>query len=295
MRLWPFGTPKTPGFGLHRDFYLSVLSGVAALPSPREVVNPKGEAHAVSGYIAPIVEAKDPRLLEQPMERGVYVVTSLDKKTVLQLMVISREEANFDPEALTRTQSQILTDPEVVLRLRSTWSLLQFRVVTHDPMVVASLDFLLDLCVRLSDRTQGLLADPLARRYLLPHQIRESQRTPGQIDAREHVGISMNGSNIHTAGLRKFDMPELEIGDVPSSLERVAGCLLISIAQAALKGDLPRPGQRVGSADASLELVEGGHDRKRWEGIPCLDLIPSRNTDIGQALSAWATENGILN
>lgn len=285
MRPWQFSKPKTPGFGLSREFYVSILSSRPTLPAPREVLTPKGEAGSVVGLIAPVSGDTDKERLARPMERGAYAVTSMDRKTVLQLLVVSKEEAFFDPGPIVSSPLAATLPAETLSRIRGTWTLIQIRPVTHDPTVYPSLELLQSLCVRLAELTEGVVADPVARRYLLPSEVRLPQRSDPKVDAREHVTpqfrLTTTGLHAFTAGLRKFGLPELELSGLLEEDQVRAGSLLLSIAQAALLGRIPRSGDRVGE----FEIREGGFDRGLWDGIDVYELLPPTAKTASEALA----------
>src|SRR5688572_11612277 len=141
MRGWPFGKPKTPGFGISKAYYLSVLSAKATLPQIVEVVNPKGSDGAVEGFGAPLMTDSTKDDLQKPMSRGAYAIASKDRKTVLKLIVVPKEEAGFDPDAFLRSPQAAALPQDMANRIRATWSLLQLTFESHDPMVYPALDF----------------------------------------------------------------------------------------------------------------------------------------------------------
>lgn len=286
MRLWS-SKPKTPGFGLASDFYLSVLAATARLPAILEVANPEGRDGAVVGFGVPLGSTQSKEALSHPLQRGGYALATKDRKTVLKLLVLSKEEAGYDPAPVVDSPLAATMDPEVVARLRATWTLLQLTFGSHDPTVYPSLDFLLDVAVRLGGLVEGVVADPVAESYRLPDRIRQRPRLDARVDAREHVSIRVvpqrMGFWAHTLGLRKFAMPEIEVYNVPPDLEAQVGVVLMGIAQGALLGEIPRPGLGFGSAKNPLVAHVGGHDRGRWEGISVLELLPEKGS-VGDAV-----------
>ncbi len=290
LDIWPFGKPRTPGFGISRDYYLSVLVGVARLPSVIEVINPRGDGGAVAGFGAPLQGEANKELLIRPMERGIYALASPDRKTMLRMMVLPKEEAGFQGEAYLASAEGTGSSTELASRIRATWTLAQLTFEAHDPMVYASLRFLLSCAKRLAELTDGVIADPLSRVYKLPSDIYNSDPP----DVRDLVSVHMldtdNQAAVYTLGLLKFALPELEVNDVPMGLKGPAEGLLLSLSQRILQGDLLEVGDKVGPKQARLDVVPGGLDRSRWEGIPCLELLPEKG-DIGSALSAWSSNS----
>lgn len=294
MKFLKFAKPKNPGFGIDKNFYLSVLSGQAVLPSVAQVAHPKGEGGAVPAFGVPLNARADKQDLSRPMERGQYALASLDRKTVLRLRVLSREEAGFDPTYVARSPLASAMPPETLLRLKSTWHVLQLSVESHDAEVYPALDLILAVVSRLADCTDGVVADPFAQRYLLPSEVRQVPRADPRVDAREHVVVrfepSREGNHAYTLGLQKFGMAEYEVYRLDDSDAPLAELFLMGLAQSALLGSAATAGSRVGSASKPFEVRAGGLDRGQWEGIPCLELLPPTGTDASAALMAWRDE-----
>jgi hypothetical protein len=294
MRAFQFSRPKGPGFGIQRNFYLSVLSSRPVMPSILQVINPQGAVGAVTGFGAPLTPGATKESLSQPLGRGAYALATKDRKTVLKMLVLSKEEAGFDPEPFVRSSLAQDLDSELVTRVRATWIVAQLTFESHDPTVYPALDFVLSVARRMGELTDGVVADPVSQRYLLPEQVAHPLRFAPEVDARDFVSVAQrtrpDGLHIFTLGLQKFGLPELEIigltpGDVPA-----AETLLISLAQVSLLGQGPKSGDKVGAADMPFELREGGFDPALWEGIPCLELLPPTTHTAGEALAAWRAE-----
>ncbi|RYG26656.1 hypothetical protein EON82_02515 [bacterium] len=284
-----FRRPKGPGFGIDAGFYLSVLSTRVPMPTIRQVVNPKGDGGAVVGFGVPL-GANEKQALDRPMERGVYAVASKDRKTVLKMRVLSKEEAGFDPEAFLRSPLAAGLDSELLVRLKATWTVAQLTFESHDPDVYPAIDFLLDVAGRLAHLSDGAVADPLSRRYLLPHELRQRVRLDPKVDARETVAVDRRGpagrESAATHGLMKFGMPEFEIENLLPDEVGLAGRFLVACAQSALLGDPPKSGDRYGAPNALFEAREGGFDPS-WQGMPVLELLPPTQLTAGEALRAW--------
>ncbi len=284
-----FRRPKGPGFGIQSSFYLSVLSTRVPMPPIRELVNPKGSDGAVVGFGVPL-GADEKTALDRPMERGVYAIATRERKTVLQMKVLSREEAGFDPEPFLRSPLAVGLDPELLVRLRATWTVAQLTFKSHDPDVYPALDFLLDLAARLAYLSDGAVADPLSRRYLLPQEVRQAVRLDPKVDAREVVAVDRRGQpgreHVATHGMIKFDLPEMEIENLLPDEVPLAGRFLIACAQNALMGDLATSGDRYGAPEALFEAREGGFDPV-WKGVSVLELLPPTHLTAGEALRAW--------
>ncbi len=291
MRPWQFSKPKNPGFGISREFYVSVLSTRSVLPSLLELVSPDGANGSVVGFGVPLAEGKSKDALHQPLERGRYAIFSKDKKTCLDVMALSAQEAGFDPEAFARTSMAQALDPEVLTRVRGAWTLLQFRFQSHDAMVYPALDFLQDLCDRLATLCEGVVADPLAAKYRLPGTWRMPERLDPRVDAREHISFNTHGGDsMFTSGMRKFVLPELEMQGLDAAWMKQAEAFLILACQNALLGDLIKQQDRLGAKARGFEALPGGLDRARWEGIPVFELVPPSGVTSGEALAAWVEE-----
>lgn len=286
-QFWKFAKPKGPGFGISKQFYLSVLAGVPVLPPITDLIAPKPEGMALDGFGVPLVKTNDKSLLAQPMQRGIYALSTKDQKNVVRMMVMNADEAGFSPEAIATSRLAERVSPEVLTRIRSTWHLLQLSWESHDPEVYPALDFFLNIARRLAGITDGIVADPISERYLLPDQVFVHPRVDHQVDAREHVFIHSKPEasvlNIYTKGLNKINQPELELSGVAPADYEQAARLLMSASQGIFMGFLVKSGSDV----AGFEAREGGHNRALWEGIPVLELLPPTGVPISQVLSNW--------
>lgn len=293
MRSWSFGKPKTPGFGILKDFYVTVLSSKPVMPPMLAIINPKGEGGAVAGFGAPLANVPK-EALGQPLERGAYAIASKDQKTVLKLLVLSKEEAGFDPEPFIRSSLAAELDPELLNRIRATWTVGQVTFESHDPMVYPAIDFLLDFIARFAALTDGVVADPISRRYLLPEQVKQPVRADPRVDAREVVGLSHRahptGLHLFTLGMRKFGLPEYEMIGLEITDLRLAESLLLSLCQSTLLGVLPRNGDKIGAKGLEFEIRDGGFDPGLWEGITVFELIPPTLHPVSECLTAWQAE-----
>ena len=290
-RVWQFGKPKTPGFGIQKTFYLTVLSSKPVLPPLLTLINPKGAGGAVEGFGAPLAENADKDSLGKPMERGAYAIASRDQKTVLRLLVMSKEEAGFDPEPFVRSALAKELDEELLVRVRATWIIGQLTFESHDPMVYPSIDFLLDFAARFADLTEGVVADPISRRYLMPAQVRQALRVDPRVDAREVVGLSHRvqdtGIHLFTLGMQKFGLAEFEMTGLAIEDLQLAESLLMSLCQTSLIGSFASNGDKLGAKGSELEIRAGGFDRGLWEGIDVFEVIPATLRTPGECLRAW--------
>lgn len=266
-----FSKPKGPGLEIAADAYLAVLACRMPLPSLLEVVSPKGEAGSVPGYGVPVSSgASAPG---RPLVRGVYGLASLNRKSVLHLKVLSKEEAGFVPTQAALAGIEDRFGEEVAGRVRATWTLLQLSWASYDPEVYPALDFWLACARRLAELTDGVVADAAAQSYTLPHG--SECRPPGAaVWAPEHVGIVQAGARLHTAGLRKFSRPELEATQVPPGAQAAVARLLTSLAQSCLEGARPKPGDRIAAGAGQVRIADGGLDREYWGGAYALEVLP---------------------
>ncbi len=284
MRAFQFSKPKGPGFGISSDFFLSVLSSHASLPAILAVINPHAEGGAVEGFGVPLSPQAEKKALGQPLERGAYGIASKDRKTVLRMLVISKDEAGFDPEVVAKHSELLGVTGDLLNRIRATWTLLQLRFESHDPAVYPALDFMLAISTRLGTLTEGAIADPVSQRYLLPSEVFHAPRLNPLVDAREHVAthnrVEPQGLRVFTKGLQKFALPELEISALSPGYEGRAGAFLLGTAQRVLEGNLLQSGTKLGR----FSVAEGGLDRGLWEGIPCYELLPPTALTAAEAL-----------
>lgn len=289
-----FSKPKGPGFGISRGYYLSVLSTRATMPSLWEVINPKGEGGAIIGFGAPLMSGATKDTIHQPLQRGAYALASKDRKTVVKLLILSKEEAGFDPEAIARSQVGLMMDPEILARIRATWTLGQATFESHDPMVYPSVLFHLDIVRRLSDLTEGVVADPISKRYLLPQFVLRPGTTDTTTNILDVVTFATadrpDGMHAFTLGLQKLALPELEITGLDPNVSRIAGDFLLSVAQGEMQGKIVRSGARLGAASALFEARQGGLDRVLWEGIEVMELLPPTHMTATDALEIWDRE-----
>lgn len=289
--LLKFGKPKSPGFGIRRDYYLSVLLPASRLPALLEIVNPEGAGGAARGMGAPMASGASKGDLARPMERGVYAIASMDRKTVVRLMIMPKEEAGFDPEPLLANADALGLDSEMQSRIRSTWFVAQLTFESYDPMVAPALDLFLDLAARLGSLTGGVVADPVSMRYELPEWL--AARRPG-IDVSRLVAVhrrtTPQGLTAFTLGLQKFDLPEIELLGFAEESAARAEALVMALARAALDGKPLEVGRSYGTGASAFTLAECGFDRARWEGIRCLELVPPRGRTVDQALADIAPQ-----
>lgn len=291
-----FSKPKGSGLLISKGCYLSVLAARAQLPALLDVINPKGENGAVAGFGVPLAKDSTKDDLGRPLSRGVYAVSTPDRKTLLKLMVMPREEAGFDPSAFARTEAAQAWDPELRLRVESTWMLMQLTFESYDPETYPALDFFLTVAKRLAELCDGAVADPVAQVYRLPSQVFSARPAGVPIAAADHVNVKVRPhegrSHAYTLGMTKFDLPEVEVYGVSVANGEAARRFLIGLVQSVLLGARLEPGAVVGAKGAPLKVAVGGLDRSMWEGIPCLELIPDSKASVDDAIVAWAESLG---
>lgn len=293
MRKWQF-RQKTGPFGLSKDFYLTVLSSVAQQPALIQVASPQGEGGAVEGYIAPLAPSDRDALL-RPLQRGAYVVATKDRKTVLRLLVLSKEEAGFDPAPIGRSKLAAELPREVLDRISATWTLAQITVESHAPEPYESIRFILRIAQRLAWLGQGVVGDPLSETYKLPEEVFHNPQAGPLVDARDVVAVrsrpTQDTFSAFTLGFRKFGLPELEICLLRPEEVELAKRFLTVVSQKVLEGELLDAGDQVGERPVFFQAATGGFDRGHWEGIPVLELIPPAEQTTIQVLENWARKH----
>lgn len=293
-RVFKFAKPKNPGYGISKNFYLSVLAGHAQLPSPDEIANPQGARGAVEGFLAPLMSGSSKDDLHKPLFRGVYALASKDRKTVLKMMVVSKEEAGFDTEAIARSTFALEITPEALARVRATWTLIQLTFESHDAMVAPALSFANRVARKIAELTEGVVADAISQRYLLPEDV-PTILAEAPLLAPDHVSIQIvdrEGKRIaYTLGLQKFGLSEFEIQDLDKGHDNAAATLLISLAQTCLGGTKIQIGDSVGAKSAPFDVAPGGLDQGLWQGVSCVELIPSRSKSVVECLDAWLVDS----
>lgn len=278
--LLKFSKPKTMPYGVSSRFYISVMTGRAQLPAPQEWVNPKGSEGCVAGFVVPLSGETDKSRLARPMERGSYALASPDQKTVLKVLVLSKEEAGFHPESCVATSC--MTE-DLIQRIRSTWMLVQFTYQSYAPEVLPAVEFLHQAADRLAVLTDGAIADPMSRRYVHPGSF-----APASLDSMVPVGQRRvnEGVNVFTMGLQKFDLPEVEL-TVDEDRATLAEWFLSGVVEGILKGKPLELGQFMGNPKKPLQIAAGGLDRGFWEGTPAFELIPPPGQTVSEAIQAF--------
>jgi hypothetical protein len=291
--LLKFRPAKGPGYEISPKFYLSVMAAQMPLPSIRQVIEPKGSDGAVVGFGVPM--AGDKEDLDRPMERGAYVIASLDRKTVLRGLVVSKEEAGFNPEAFLRSERALLVSDDAKSRMASTWMLIQLTFESYDPAVHPATRFLYKVAARMSELSGGLVADPVSEVYKVPSQVLSVLGPEGfavQDMVAVHSRVIGDGFGLFTLGMQKFGLPEFEIAGVDDAQSQAAARLLLGLCQGVLRSKRLTAGDSVGSRKAAFQIAAGGLDRGQWEGIPVLEVLSENTEDVNIVLSRWEAENG---
>lgn len=294
--LFRFSKPKGPGFGLSKAYYLSVLASHSVLPSLQDLIAPKGAKPipgtvSLEGFGVPLVNGDDKSLLSVPMTRGQYAIASKSRTTVLRLTVVPRDEAGFDPDAIATSALASQLPEEAIMRIRATWSMLQLTIESHDPDVYPAIDFILGVAQRLAVLADGVVADPISQRYLLPNQVIALPRIDPKVDAREMVSVHFldRGAEayVYTRGMVKIVQPEMEMDSVPIQHLRTAQGFLMSAAQGVYSGDLLKSGNLLSAGRESFEVRPGGFEANIWGETPVLELLPPTGSSVGTLLESW--------
>lgn len=289
--LLKFKPAKGPGYEISPKFYLSVMAARMPLPSIRQVIEPKGADGAVVGFGVPM--AGDKEDLDRPMERGAYVIASLDRKTVIRGLVISKEEAGFSPAGFLLSERASHLSEEAKSRMASTWMLIQMTFESYDPGVHPATRFMYEIAARLADLSGGLVADPVSEVYKMPSEAVSPIASDGfsvQDLVAVHSRVVGNGFGLFTLGMQKFGLPEFEIAGVGETQGQAGAQLLLGLCQGVLRGKRLTAGDSVGSKNAAFRIAAGGLDRGQWEGIPVLDVLPENTEDVNAVLARWDAE-----
>ena len=146
----------------------------------------------------------------------------------------------------------------------------------------------------MADLTDGVVADPVSQTYRLPEHY-ASEHDPGMpFTTLNHVQAKevkrAEGSYVHTLGLQKFGLPELEVNVVPTDHAEQAALVLLGLAQKMMAGIKVEAGDGLGPKGV-LVIAEGGLDRTMWGQTKVFELIPSVTGQIGSAIKAAVEEN----
>lgn len=198
-----------PGFGISKGFYLSVLSSARTLPTLAEVMNPDGAGGAVAGYAVPGDKSAGKEVLGMPLKRGEYGLASKDKKTLIRMTVIGKDEAGFSADALLKSPEGQTLRPEIREGIGGAWNIIQLLFGSYDPTVHPAIDLILACAQRLAKEADGIVADPLSLAYRLPDEVRQPANFGLPYAVEDVVSVADTPNGAQTRGLLKFDLPEL--------------------------------------------------------------------------------------
>lgn len=270
--LLKFSAPKGTGLRIRSDCYLTVLIGTPTLPPVNQMVSPDGP---VPGFAVPLAQGATKNDLSAPMERGSYAVSSLDKKTILDLKVLPVAEVGFQADVVAR-QLRDQSD-ELRHRIAATWWLGQLTFSSHSPNVEEALDFQFRVALQLANLTGGVIGDPMAQRYSTPDM---HDPTPGLIE--NIVNVEKLSGGVLSAGLVKVNHPELRLTQVNPADLALAEVFLLSAAATILHRGPLKPGDQLGAAEDPLIVCED----PTANGAN-YELLPAGHQSLSSALHAW--------
>ncbi len=266
-------------FGISQDAYLSILIGTSVAPTLNRVMNPAGADGAVEGFLAPL-KSTDKSLLMLPMSRGMYAAASKDQKTILTIMLMPVDEAGFDPGLFLRSTLAQNYSTEVRQRIGAAWHLAQIRFESYDPSVYASLDLWMKVATRIAEITEGVVADPISARYLLPEEVFQTVRLHPTVDAREHLGFEVMNGYLSSLGMVKFVLPEILVEHVPG-FEIKCQSLILGAAQRVLQGELLEPGMGFEAGGQSWNLLVGPNIGP----VPTIEISNNSESSFAEAIA----------
>lgn len=280
--VFKFARPVTPGYGISSGFYLAVLASKAVLPTIRQVIDPKGEGDAVTGFGVPLAKGSTKDDLFKPMQRGTYALAAPDQKTVLRAVVLPKEEAGFDAAQILGTALGESLPDEARKRLAATWWNIQLTFESHHPAVDPAVGFIYSVADRVATLTEGVIADAGCRRYLLPQGMPWSDGAARAVE----VGSRLTGGCYHafTLGMAKFGLPEFEMTGVGARHVSTAEAVLRGAVQSRFGGTDMAPGSIVGGGKAAFQVAPGGLEAAFWGGAAVYEFLPVVGT-IDDSLS----------
>lgn len=267
------------------------------MPSIQDLVDPKGTGGRVPGMGVPLTSGATKDDLDKPLQRGVYAVASPDQKTVLKLRVFSKEEANFSPDAVLASPLAESLDEESRGRIRATWTILQLTFEAFDPALYPALRFMLSLASRLGELCQGVIADPLSQVYRVPSSIPSPTPDGQEFEVRDFVSttrqLGQGNWTFSTAGLAKFDQPEVVLSEVPDAWTVAAESLLLSVAAGVMKGRTLSPGDKLVSEQGWVVAVSGDNvAAQSGIGPARFELLPAGKRSVQDSLADWMQSHG---
>lgn len=276
---------------LSKDYYLTVMAARQPLPIMAAIAAPKGANEAVPGFIVPLSSGAEKSDLARPLARGTYGIASPDQKTVLRLTVVPTDEVGFDAAAVAQDRMADRLGQEDRARLAATWTLLQLQFESFDPALFPALSFFLQVAQRLTELTDGVLADPLSRRYLSASEIYHVPPPGLSLNMPDVIGIHVRPDGdrfaLATAGMAKVSHPELDLPGVGAEHVELAELFLLGLAHGVWRGQPLELGALVGEAEGLFRLIPGGRDAGWWGKTVPYELTPENHSTAGGALEAW--------
>lgn len=277
-----------------------MLAATAVLPSINDLVDPSGEGGRVPGMAVPLASGATKEDLDRPLQRGVYAVSSPDQKTVLKLRVFSKEEARFSPESVLDSVLGANLDLDSRERIRATWTILQLTYESYDPDLYPALRFLLEVASKLATLSEGLIADPLSRIYRKASSVPSPAQPGMEFNVLDFVATEKTFEHdtwtVRTAGLVKFDQPEIQISQVPEAFVRAAESLMMSVSSGIMRGKTLSVGDKLISetgwivAGSASEL--GPIAKELGIGSRMYELLPAGSKTVSESLAEWNGSHG---
>lgn len=293
MLIWPFSKrAKPPPFTINRNFYLTVLGAAGPLPPLLQLINPDGSNGAVRGFGAPLSAGASRDMLNEPLSRIAYALTTQDKKTVLQMDVFRRSDVRQFrlPQNPTELEDAGLTG-EKLRKAETAGHLINLAFRGYSPDVYESVRFMLDIATRLGNLTDAVVADPLAECYRLPEEFSVSPRMDPRIDFREVASVKairlQDGIWVSTRGMCKFNLAEYEMYGISDGLANTAARMLMAAGQQTLLGMPLRSGETAFALQSPLAVLVGTRQRHIWGDRPTLELQDPGRTGAELGVKAW--------
>lgn len=267
------------------------------MPAIDDLFDAKGRGNRIPALMAPLQGQSNKKLLSMPMGAGAYALASIDRKTVLKVLVLPKEQAGFDPALSVPSLIAQGLDDAIINRVKSTWMVIQMTFESFDPGVHPAIQLMLASVQSLGKATDGVVADPISQVYKLPENSFTTPLDGWLTDVRDLVSIKSrplkDGLHIYTLGMQKFSLPELEITRVDPSAAELAAKFCLGFIQNILRGEQPVLGASVGVGNEKLKISHGGLDRDLWQGLPVYELIPEGSESVNTILRRWASDVNI--
>lgn len=282
--LFKFSKPKGPGFGLSKSLYISALASKASLPCLLDVVNPKGERGAVKGYGIPFNKNATPDSLRQPLSHEPYLIASPDKKTLVRMIVVSEADSGMRTDQILDSPYGQTLSPDIRNTIAAVWTLFQFTFESHDAGVKASMDFMVALACRVAELTDGVVADPLRRSYLMPKEYQL-----GEFDVENHFNVMEHreGEDVYlvTLGMLKLNLPEFEIGPILNQDLLLGKAILFYLIRETFEKGPWSDQDRIDRTSLTLSAGSSLHDF--WGRTAVLRVVPPVSQSLTESLNQW--------